>query len=534
MLQRDVHSYLTRWLAPLEGDTPCGKSLVFEPEFEALQEEAGRDNSIHADRPTDWKLVLEQADDLLSQSKDLWLFSYGLIALYQTRGLHDCSEGISAFTPFLEKYWNAVYPLPTRLARRHAPLKWLQGRLAHYAEHTGFIGEPPLTLQACHVALHKLQSLLDTKIPDNDFAFDTVLRALNTMPPPEKETASEPEQKTAPSPAPAPTAPRKPDRHRSAAPLPSPTPDKEGRIPAGALPQIIRSCNDTTRQLGDHLLSINISDERAYMLHRTSCWSSLLQLPPVDEKNRTQIVCPADQDRIATYTTAIEEKRFQEIIPQIEKTASKAPFWLDGHYMVVRCLEGMEAAPAAACIKHALSQLMNRFPALVEYKFKDGTPFASSRTATWLDAVVQSTFAGPHSAHTPDVAGSGYNNKGGEELLLQQAISINAEKGFDAGLAHLGNVPPGRCRASIRHTLLKARYCLSSGKKNSAGNMLQNLFDDLEKWGMLDWEPKVSAAVISLLLASTPKSQQGSREKLLALLHKYNLAEALKLTRETS
>ena len=531
MSQPDISIYLNNWLAFFEPKAPCGENIELEPEFDALQEEVGRDSSIHADRPTDWGLVLEQADALLARSKDIWPFVYGVIALNHICGLQGCTEGISSLSTFLQQAWDTAYPRPDRLPRRLAPLRWLQGKLSQYAELTSFIGEPTEAVQACAKALQTLQSLIDEKAPDNDLSFTTVLSSIERMSEPVEEQPAD-----APAPALVEASVEKKPAVREARPAPVKSAavsssERDGRIPAGALPQVIRTFNDTARQLGDHLLAVQMTDERGYLMHRACCWSTLLQLPTTDDQKRSQLVCPAEPDRIAAYNSAIEEKRFAEVLPQIEKTASKAPFWLDGHYMVARCLEGLDAQGAAICVKHALAQLLNRFPDLLEFRFKDGQPFASPRTVTWLDAVVQSTFAGPHTGYSAGITGSSYD-KAGDELLLQQAISLNAEESFEAGLALLGHVPPGKNRAALRHALLKARYCLAAGRKNSARNMLVNIYNDLDRWKLFDWEPKVSAAVISLLLTSMPKTQQADREELLTLLHKYNLAEALKMTLE--
>ena len=536
MSQSDISIYLDNWLAFFEPQAPCGENIELEPEFDTLQEEVGRDSSIHADRPTDWKLVLEQADALLARSKDVWPFVYGVIALNHTCGLQGCAEGISALSSFLQQAWDTAYPRPDRLPRRLAPLRWLQSKLSQYAELTGCIGEPGEAVQACAKALQSLQRVIDEKAPDNDLSFTTVLGSVERMSEPVEEPTVD-VATPASDVAPLVTPVEKKPAGREARPAPAQvataasTTERDGRILAGALPQVIRTFNDTARQLGDHLLSLQTTDERGYLMHRACCWSTLLQLPAIDDQKCTQLLCPAEADRIASYSAAIEEKRFAEVLPHIEKTASKAPFWLDGHYMVVRCLEGLNAQGAAICVKNALAQLLNRFPDLVEFRFKDGKPFASPRTVTWLDAVVQSTFAGPHTGYSAGVSGSSYD-KAGDELLLQQAISLNAEESFDAGLALLGHVPPGKSRAALRHALLKARYCLAAGRKNSARNMLLNIYNDLDKWKLFDWEPKVSAAVISLLLASMPKTRQEDREELLTLLHKYNLAEALKMTLE--
>lgn len=67
------------WKEPLPDGTLRGmEDIFFSPEFEALQVEVNKNDSLQGDARTDWELVLEMATSILSTSaKDIWAFCYG-------------------------------------------------------------------------------------------------------------------------------------------------------------------------------------------------------------------------------------------------------------------------------------------------------------------------------------------------------------------------------------------------------------------------------------------------------------------------
>jgi type VI secretion system protein VasJ len=79
--------------------------------------------------------------------------------------------------------------------------------------------------------------------------------------------------------------------------------EADGRVPSGVLPQLVRNILEQNRQLAGHLLSINMLDERAYQLHRTALWSTLLHPPQSDHAGKTQLAC-VPSDKIRTYSMA--------------------------------------------------------------------------------------------------------------------------------------------------------------------------------------------------------------------------------------
>lgn len=513
------------WGEVLQGDLPCGADLSLTQDFETLREEIDKDTSIHSDQKTDWSIVYELADILLACSKDLWAYAYGTVAVYHTKNIPECVDCINVLGDLMASQWENLHPSLKRPQRRVAPLKWLCNKFHRIAENTAFFSADSASLHTLNTAFVNLQTKLDALIPDNDLTFKSILHAqLSTA-----DTSENPRSRP---------APQKAARASSGSALPEAQPlhntldaiEKSSHIPPAALPQVIRATNDNSRQLGDHLLAINPLDERGYQLHRVALWSTLLHLPSSDADGVTQLSCPIPPDTADMFVVAVNDKRYSEVLPQIERAASKAPFWLDGQYLVVRCLEGLNAAPAISSIKHFLTQLLTRFPDIPALRFKDGKPFASPKTAAWLESFnSQASGESPFTGNQPSFQGGGPTEEG---MLLQEAISCQLENGFEAGLKHLGKVHPGRSRAFMKHCILRARYCAAIGRKRPAVHLLKSVFEKLKQWDLLDWEPDLSAEAVSLLLALTA-TQKKTDEEMQNLLYLFNLERAIEATKDS-
>ena len=109
------------------------------------------------------------------------------------------------------------------------------------------------------------------------------------------------------------------------------------------------------------------------------------------------------------------------------------------------------------------------------------------------------------------------------------------------GLVHRANDPDAftgeavgyRQFAAVRQGLLLARYCIAAGNKKAAVRLLQSLYGQLEKWELLDWEPELSARIISLLLSLQPKDRGSGAELMLSRLHWLHLATAVGSIKES-
>jgi len=514
--------WLSLWVKPLAADNFCGEDASFSEEFEVLKAEVDKDTSIHANGSTDWVIVLRMATEFFSgKSKNLWALAYGVYAYYQVNGLSGSIAAFATLTEILTTYWDWLYPLPERMQRRLAPLQWLCTRMETSAKSTGFIGENPQSISALQVECERLQNLLNLKMGDSAPSFMVIfskVSVLEAVTPNTDELLLSPAQPNSTASEIRPIAAVLTDLNL------------DGRVPGGVLPQLIRNVMEQNRQLAGHLLSLNMLDERAYQLHRTALWGTLLQLPQSDHAGKTQLSCGVPTDKIQAYSAAVDNKQFGDILPNLERSAAKAPYWLEGHYMVARCLEGLGATAALGCIRTALSQLLGRFPELQGYKFKCGTPFAPSKIVPWLETL-STVPLGAKQPYSEKGPGGGKNEANMSEVRLHEAIGICQEKNFQAGLLHLGNVLPGRNRSAIHHGMLQARYCMAAGKRKTAATLLHALYDKLEQWNLLDWEPELTASLLFLLCSAHPK-QHGVTEEMVRRLHWLDIDTALSLFSE--
>ena len=504
------------WVSSLGEDSPCGEDISFSDEFESLKEEVEKEGSLHGGRSTDWALVLRMASRILAgRSKDLWVLCYGVVAAYETEGGVSCAAALSALSCLLHGRWEELHPGTARIQRRIAPLAWMAKRLESRLSHVAKDAEQP-AIAALHKELVKIQAILDARVGDKAPDLAGLLPSLQmdagVHGSTSRHTAITEDALSTPSIPSAQSAP--PDDLLVAL-------DGDGRVPAAVLPRLFRTTQDQCRQLAAHFSSIEAQDWRVILLNRAALWCTIDQLPPADMTGVTQLR-PVPLERVQGYSAAVEARKYMEILPQLEGSAGKAPFWFDGHFLVSRCLEGLEAHGALLILRAALAQFLARFPALARYKFQDGTPFASPRTVQWLDAL-DASFAGSVALRVSLDAGESAR----EQELLDESLAMNAEKGFQAGLAHLERCPAGRSRAAMRQGLLMARYCVAAGNRRAAVRLLQSLYAQLEKWELLDWEPALSAGIIALLVSLRPKEKGETAETMMGHLHRLHLGTAV-------
>ncbi|MGN6323275.1 MAG: type VI secretion system protein TssA [Dyella sp.] len=144
-------------LSPLDGSSPSGENLEYDPDFMALErlaapkvERAVGDSVIAAEEP-DWDKVSDQAQALLTRSKDLRVAVHLATAWMRTTGLPGWSSGLQLIRNLLEHYWDNVHPQldaeddndPTARVNAVAAVTDLQGMLGFFRT-TPFVQSPRL------------------------------------------------------------------------------------------------------------------------------------------------------------------------------------------------------------------------------------------------------------------------------------------------------------------------------------------------------------------------------------------------------
>jgi type VI secretion system protein ImpA len=124
-------------LAPVPGDNPAGADLRADPCPTSLhyaikdarsaaraaerQQLAGEDGA----SPPDWRPVLRRGTEALAQkSKDLEVVAYLTEALVRLHGFAGLRDGFRLARELVERFWDGLYPCPTRRGWRRAWPRW--------------------------------------------------------------------------------------------------------------------------------------------------------------------------------------------------------------------------------------------------------------------------------------------------------------------------------------------------------------------------------------------------------------------------
>ncbi len=111
---------LALWLHPLDGENPSGEELrndsrfhelerLTEPQVKVVHDDRNRPSS-QMSIPVDWGAVLDKADELRRDGRDLRLLIIVTRALANQHGLAGLTEGLTLIAQTLELHWETLHP----------------------------------------------------------------------------------------------------------------------------------------------------------------------------------------------------------------------------------------------------------------------------------------------------------------------------------------------------------------------------------------------------------------------------------------
>ena len=120
--------YLELAKASVSKEAFAGEDVRFSSEYEALEGELGKAQSIHESGQTDWRKVCENSETLLrTQSKDLRVGAWLTWGLYRCESFPGLLAGLGFLRYLCENHWSEIHPGKSRT--RTAALTWLVTRL---------------------------------------------------------------------------------------------------------------------------------------------------------------------------------------------------------------------------------------------------------------------------------------------------------------------------------------------------------------------------------------------------------------------
>ena len=525
---------------PIPGPNPAGANVRLEQAFESIEQEIAKLDSFTSEDPVRWTQITSTARQILEgQSKDL------LVACILTRSLCEADlldglhQGLQIGKGIAETFWDQAFPPKKRLRGRSQAFEWLVEKCHPLLDaYTPSVNDLD-RIQQIEESLASLDEMLVEKMSEqapNLAEFRQAFRRLRQGMVAEQEKQSQPSPTTKNQSAAA-SAPVNHAPINQSAPTSTVTPSAVSTAPAHVgserdLMAVYRLCQEQLRNASLHLAAKNPLDVEAFRINRFITWLGVNQLPPATQ-DKTQLR-PISKEKMDTFNGLYQEKRWQDLVKELEPSLVKAPFWITGQRMVAEALDELDADAPLLAVKQGVKDFVARLPNVVNLTFNDDTPFADEKTRQWVQQLGQES-VGSSNGHSLAVDATEISKDW--ECALEVASSLAKEKKIQHAL---GLFQDGVSRStSLREQALwrvhQAQFCFEQGMTGLALPVLENLDTQLCQQGVDEWEPQVTKRILELLLrcyrqASESDDRNRRIEQLHARLCKIDLALAFELT----
>lgn len=474
--------YLELAKTSISQESFAGEDVRFSSEYEALESELAKAQSMHESGQIDWTKIRENSEALLqAQSKDLRVGAWLTWALYKCESFQGLLAGLGFLRHLCEHHWASVHPGKART--RSAAISWIVPRLEQVLNENIAIKEQLSLFRLLLVHLEGLDAVCTRHLGDDAPLLLPISRRLKSMV--QRAADNQPEPGVVGA-AVAQVMQAATHVFATGALIDN---EKEAH-------KALRAQQDNARPLCAWWLKQKATDLRALRLNRTLLW---LPIDAVPERNAEHITAlrGLPVDKLKSYQDRYDQAAYADLIVELEASLAKAPFWFDGQRMVWECLQGLNAALAMREVEIHFALLIQRLPGIIELRFHDGAPFAGPDTRAWINANVMPHL---HTTSAPRKVEVDHAQPAWE-LALEEVLPILRKDGLKSAVQilkqGLQNAQGGRVRFFWQFAL--ARLCFLAKKYELAKTQLETLDQTLQDSGLHAWEPDLVLEVLHLL-----------------------------------
>ncbi|WLH54410.1 type VI secretion system protein TssA [Pseudomonas tolaasii] len=466
---------------PCSAEEFAGCDMRFSTEYELLEFELGKAQSMHVSSSPDWQKVNEIAERMLRvHTKDLRVVVWLTWALYQRFSFPGLLAGLGLLLGLCEQHWAVAYPAKART--RCAALSWLVSRLdVLFSQHLLLSEQLPL-FEALQDHIARLDELWGKRLGDDAPLLLPVRRQLSERLVAASQVAPEAVG----------VAGVMAQVKQVATQLLKPEQPVSNERDAQKL---LRALQDQARPLCAWWMRQNVADPRAMRLSRTLTWLMLITYPDANSERVTALFAPAP-DKIKRFESRFAQGQYGDLLLELEVSLTHSMFWFDGLRMAWECLEALQAGMAKVELEMSFALLLQRLPDLPEFKFADGTPFVDPATGNWIALHVAHHL---QKGEVPNVVGDAAAQPW--EVALQEQILNLRTNGLKPAVAELkrGLHAARSERARFHWRLALARLCMRAGKHDLSRIQLEQLDHELQQARLDRWEPELAFEVTRLL-----------------------------------
>jgi len=474
--------YLALASYPISQESFEGVDVRFSNEYEALELELGKAQSMHGGGQVDWLKVLKGSEELLrTQSKDLRVAVWLTWALYQRESFRGLLAGLSLLLHLCIHHWPEIHP--SRNRTRAASICWLVPRLEQALGDDVAIMERLPMFRDLAEQLEGLDAVCRVELGDEAPLLLPLCRRLNTMI--QRATDNLPQAGAIETVV--------AQVKQVAAQLFTPDTPIENEKEAH---RALRVQQQGARALCAWWHKQKASDIRALSLSRTLLWLAIEVMPERNAEQITQLR-GLPTDKLRKYLERFQEGHYADLLVEVEASLTTAPFWFDGQRLAWECLQALNAEQAMRELEIHFALFIQRLPGIIELRWHDGSPFADPATQEWIAAYVMPHLQRPNAAPSTEVA----SDLAPRESAFEEARSILRQEGLKPAVQFLRHRMQSAHGARERFLwrFAMARLCFVAKKYELARVQLEALDQRLQRADLRIWEPELVLQVLHLL-----------------------------------
>jgi len=478
--------------APIASDSPAGASVRYLPEFERLQIELQKlDSLLPTNDPAariDWQNVIRLSKDILSKkSKDLVVAGFLCRALFQVEGYAGLLAGLECLQNMSRLFWDSLFPEKSRMRGRSGAVIWLSDKVGAAVSselHRGSREE----LESCVALITGIETVFVEQLGEGAPRLTNLRDAIQ-----EQIRNLESEQSV-------------PQASNVSTASPPPLPTTDSIVSQESCSRALTASIDMMRRAASFARGQDSAQLWPYRIVRLLAWLEINALPSHIE-NETRIPPPAPHLK-QQYELQMSRGAWKDVLHQVEDQIGNMPFWLDLHRCAACALShlGTSHAPAQAVVMSEVAAFVRRFPEILQCRFADGTPFADEQTQQWIQSEMLPAREVSASPMPSNEADDCTDLRTKAQDLLQAGQVKDAMNIFVDGIAHAASP-----RRQFQVRLEFARLCMEAGHFKIALAHLEILDKTIQSVSLETWEPALAVEVLQTLSVALNRFTEESK-----------------------
>lgn len=456
----ELTQYRTSIVRPITSDSPVGERLLDEPLFDFVEDQMMKVGSLsHAS--VQWQEVEHGAITLLGEkSKDIKLLVYLLQCLHNQLTPSRFIVSFGVMSDFIEHYWNDSFPAPGKrgnLPRRKFFSQMCQ-RFSIAVEKFDFASLDSQDREELQTAVESWKKTIEVNELASDVADSVALTVTSQL---KRAQEREKLQQNAPQ-----------------ATSSASTPVATSTAPALSVDNSSdKAAKQTLLKVAEYLAEQDSGSALAIRLRRHALWGTIATLPDHDHHGKTMLR-GMQTERVKEYQDQLHQPDLA-LWRKVEQSLTIAPYWFDGQLMSHDIAKALGQESWCQAIREETRSFVERFPSVVELKFKDGSPFLTDSVRDWL-------------ANSDKVSsGSGVSGSWSEQR--EEAFNLAKQGGIAVAMSMLndGLVAATEPRDRFYWRLLSADLLQHNHLDAMAKEQYQTLKKEIMQTSVTEWEPSL-------------------------------------------